>query len=100
VDTHFHKLHSEGIGIQVKHTEIVTKEDETNLWTSGTVGVDTPKSLQNASFYVVGKMFSLRGGVGHRWLNLSQVKKMSNPDQYIYHENVSKTTMALSRIFT
>ena len=90
LDAHFHKLHSEGIGIQVKHTEIITKEDETKLWTSGTMGVDTPKSLQNAAFYVVGKMFSLRGGVEHRSLKLSQVTRMSNPDQYVYHENVSK----------
>ena len=90
LDAHFHKLHSEGIGIQVKHTEIITKEDEPKLWTSGTMGVGTPKSLQNAAFYVVGKMFSLRGGVEHRSLKLSQVKRMSNSDQYVYHENVSK----------
>ena len=90
LDAHFHRLHSKGIGIQVKHTEIVTKEEELKLWTSGVMGVDTPKSLQNAAFYIVGKMFSLRGGVEHRSLKLSQISRMSNPDQYVYHENVSK----------
>ena len=96
LDAHFHKLHSEGIGIQVKHTEIVTKEDEMKLSTSGVMGLDTLKSLQNAAFYIDGKMFSLRG-VEHRSLKLSQITRLSNPDQYVYHENVSKITMAPSR---
>ena len=99
MDTHFLKLHSElkGIGIQVKHTEIVTKEDKMKLWTSGVMGLDTPKSLQNAAFYVVGKMFSLRGGVEHRSLKLSQITRMSNPDQYIYYENVYQLMSGLLR---
>ena len=57
LDVHFHKLHSEGIGVQVKHTEIITKEDEVKLWTSGAMGLDSPRSLQNAAFFIVGKMF-------------------------------------------
>ena len=35
-------------------------------------------------------MFSFRGGAEHRSLKFSQVTRMANPDQYIYHENVSK----------
>ena len=57
LDAHFHKLHSKGIGVQVKHTEIITKEDEVKLWTSGAMGLDSPRSLQNAAFFIVGKMF-------------------------------------------
>ena len=74
----------------MKHTEIVTKDDKLKLWTSGVMGLDTLKSLQNVAFYIVGKMFSLRGGVEHRSLKLSQITRFSNPDQYVYHENVSK----------
>ena len=44
----------------------------------------------HAAFYIFGKMFSLCEGVEHRSLKLSQVTRMSNPDQYVYHENVSK----------
>ena len=51
------------------------------------MGADTPKSLQNAAFYIFGKMFLLHGGVEHRSLKLSQVIRMLNPDQYVYHEN-------------
>ena len=90
LDAHFQKLHSEGIGVQVKHTEIIIKEDEVKLWTSGAMGLDSSRSLQNAAFFIVGKMFSLRGGAEHRLLKLSQITRMANPDQYVYHENVSK----------
>ena len=72
------------------HTETVTKEDEAKLWNSGVMGVTTPKTLQNAAFYGVGKMFALRGGIEHRSLKLTQLKRMSNPDRNVYYENVSK----------
>lgn len=80
LDDLFHKLHSEGVGVQVKTTEVLTKEDEANLWNCGVMGVTTPKTLQNAAFYVVSKMFALRGGIEHQSLKLSQVKRMKNPD--------------------
>ena len=83
LDSVFHKLHSEGVGAQVVHTETVTKEDEAT-------GVTTPKTLQNAAFYGVGKMFALRGGIEHRSLKLTQLKRLSSPDRYVYYENVSK----------
>ena len=91
LDALFHQLHSDGVGVQTKHTEILTKEDEEKLWSSGVMGVTTPRSLQNAAFFIVGKMFSLRGGVEHRKLKLSQLKRNCDPDHYVYYENVSKT---------
>ena len=59
LDVQFNKLHSNGIGRQVKHAEVFSKEDEWRLWESGTLGVSDPKSLQNAVFYTVGKMLCL-----------------------------------------
>lgn len=48
----------------------------------------TPVGFQNAAFFVVGKMFCLRGGREHRGLQLSQLKRFH--DKYVYYENVSK----------
>ena len=42
----------------------------------------------NAAFFVVGKMFCLRGGQEHRGLQLSQLKRYE--DRYVYYENTSK----------
>ena len=75
----------------MKHTEILTKEEEEKLWTSGVMDLTTPTALQIAAFFVVGKMFSLHGGIEHRNLKLSQLKRHQQPDHYVYHENVSKT---------
>ena len=52
------------------------------------IDVDTPTGLQNAAFFVVGKMFCLRGGQEHRGLQLSQLKRFK--DRYVYYENTSK----------
>ena len=76
----------------MKHAEILSKEEEAKLWNSEVMGLSTPISLQNAAFFVVGKFFALRGGVEHRNLQLSQLKRMCAPDQYIYYENVAKNS--------
>ena len=98
LDALFHKLHAEGHGVQVKHAEILTKEDEAKLWKSGVLRTTSPKSMQNAAFCVAGKMFSLIGGMveratlknwewpgdeasgmEHRTLKLSQLQRMTDP---------------------
>ena len=35
-------------------------------------------------------MFALRGGIEHRSLKLTQLKRLCSPDRYVYYENVSK----------
>ena len=90
LDSFLHSLDSEGVGVQIKHAEIITRDDEAKLWSSDAMGLSSSRSLQNASFFVVGKFFALRGGVEHRKLKLSQLKRKTNPDQYIYYENVAK----------
>ena len=90
LDVHFNNLHSSGIGRQVNHAEVISKQEENKLWESGVLGDSDPKSLQNAVFYTVGKMLCLRGGVEHRSLKLSQFQQKSQPDHYVYVENVSK----------
>ena len=57
---------------------------------SGVLSLSTLKSLQNAAFYTVGKILCLRGGVEHRVLKLSQLKRVTDPDRYIYYEAVSR----------
>ena len=90
LDADFHSLHADGIGIMVKHAEVITPDEEMKLWSSGVMGLHTPASLQNAVFYTVGKMFCLRGGQEHRSLRISQFIRLQEPDRYVYHENTSK----------
>ena len=90
LDSHFHKLHSQGVGRNVQHAEVFTVEEEDKLWETNVCGLNTPTALQNAAFYVVGKIFCLRGGIEHRELKLSLMHRFANPDRYLYIENVSK----------
>ena len=40
----------------------------------------TPRGLLNAVFYLNGKNFALRGGMEHRSLKLSQIKRNISPE--------------------
>ena len=90
LDNVFRKLHENGIGAKVRHAEVITKDEENQLWDSGVIGTDSPRSLQNAVFYYNGKNFCLRGGEECRQLKISQIQRVHSPDGYIYHEFVSK----------
>ena len=69
-DSFYRKLHSSGIGTEVKATIAVSSEDENRLWSSGVINLTTPQGLANAVFFYNGKNFCLRGGQEHRDLKL------------------------------
>lgn len=70
------RLHSEGIGRQIKKAKVLTREDERMLWDSGVMNLDVPRGLLNAVFFTTGKMFCLRGGQEHRFLYRDQKENM------------------------
>ena len=74
----------------MKNAELISKADENKLWNSGVLDTSTPRSLFNTGFFYNGKNFYLRGGEEHRQLHLSQLKRFSDPDHYVYYENCSK----------
>ena len=39
LDAYFHKLHSQGVGRQTNHANILTSEDEDRLWSTGVLSV-------------------------------------------------------------
>ena len=74
-DALYCKLHSEGIGSSINHTETLTDEDEEKLWQSGVLNPDTPQDLLNCVFFLNGKNFCLRGVAEHRDLKMSKPKR-------------------------
>ena len=89
LDNVLRDLRMKGIG-QSRQTEAFSKQDEEVLWESGVLSDDSPKSLLRAVFFLNGKNFCLRGGDEQRNLKISQLKRLSNPDRYIYTEKSSK----------
>ena len=77
----FHKLTEDGTGAVVKHATVVTPQEEELLWSTGTIGVSSPLSLQRAVFYYVGKVLCLRGGEEQRSLKISQFRR--EKDSYV-----------------
>ena len=90
LDNLFRSLCSDGVGVTSCHTESISSEEESELWASGVLNIDTPKGLLRCVFYYNGKCFCLRGGHEHRNLGVSQLQRVYKPDRYVYSENASK----------
>ena len=88
MDAYFRKLRQDGIGVEIKHTGVISKEEESLLWERGILGTSTPLALLRSVFYYNGKIFCLRGGEEHRQLKFSQLKRVEKG--FVYTENGSK----------
>ena len=86
----FSDLCKQGVGAEVKHTRIITKKEEDQLWKAEKMGTNTPEQLFQAVFFYAGKVFCLRGGVEQRGLKVSQFQRRYSPDHYVYIDNRSK----------
>lgn len=89
-DTVYHDLHCQGIGATVRHTPMLSPDEESKLWSTGVLGCSTPKSLKRVVFFYFGKRFCIRGGEEQRQLGPSQFIRSEDPDCYTYTEHGSK----------
>jgi hypothetical protein len=94
LDNLFKELHQQGIGTEKVQAQVITFEEESQLWASGVLGDTNPVSLLNAVFYLNGINFTLRGGAEHRQLRVSQLKfnvdEQDKLEYVIYTEYGSK----------
>ena len=51
----FCDLQQQGIGAEVKHTPVISPEEENQLWTTGMLGTDTPVNYWGLSFSMLVK---------------------------------------------
>ena len=79
LDNLYHKLRTMNIGIVVRQAEVFTKEEESTLCETGTLGMHSPRALLNAVFFLNGKNLCLRRAKEHRSLKLSQLKGSDEP---------------------
>ena len=70
----FGSLHENGVGTAKKSAEIISEQNENQLWETDTLNVTTPQGLQKAMFIYVGKVCCLRSGEEQRNLKVSQFK--------------------------
>ena len=79
-------LHQSGVGADVKHSAMISVEEEDELWSSGAIN----QELQRSVFYYVGKIFCIRGGDKQRNLRPSQFARSHNPACYIRNSNMDQ----------
>ena len=95
-DAVFKRLHTKGIGTETQVTLAVSDNEEAKLWDTGVINTTTPSGLLHGVFFYNGKNFCLRGGVEHRSLKMSQLRReittVSGKEvaQYVYTEHGSK----------
>ena len=85
-------MREEGVGASVKHTAVISHDEESALWESGVIVVHNPTALLNAVFFLNGKVLCLRGGREHKSLKVSQFAFGSDEggEYILYTENGSK----------
>ena len=57
LDSVFRKVRTANIGTNIKHTEPFSDEED-QLWSTGVLGINSPKTLLNAVFFIsIGRTF-------------------------------------------
>ena len=57
IDNLFRELRSSGVGSDTKSAEVITKDEEAQLWEKGLLGTNSPKALFRAVFFLNGRTF-------------------------------------------
>lgn len=80
----FANLREQGFRTYRKILPSITLEKENELWGQRILGSNSPISLQRTIYYMISKMFYIKGGVEHRALKPSQFTRERNPDCYTF----------------
>lgn len=80
LDNRYRELHANGVGTTRRQAEVVTLDEEEQLWQTRVLSSESPLSLLRAVFYLNGINFVLRGGDEHRRLKISQFSFINVPD--------------------
>ena len=62
-----------------------TADEEDLLWTSGALSTESPRALLRAVYFLNSKNLGLNSSCRHRHLKLSHLKRLSQPDRYVYN---------------
>ena len=88
---------SDGLELTKKQGEIITLDEEEQLWSKGVLGDSSPQQLLDTLIYLFGIHFALRDGSEHRRLRLENSQIVKGKDkrtglEYLeYREDISKT---------
>ncbi|KXJ05048.1 hypothetical protein AC249_AIPGENE2047, partial [Exaiptasia diaphana] len=70
LDTAMKDSASSGLGIKKKQAQVITLDEEDELWSKNVLGDDNHQQLLDTLLYLFGLHFALRGGMEHRRLRL------------------------------
>ena len=88
---------SDGLGLTKKQGEVITLDEEEQLWSKGVLGDSKPQQLLDTIVYLFGIHFALRGGSEHPRLRSENSLIVKGKDkrtglEYLeYREDISKT---------
>ena len=83
LDNLFKSLHSNGLGSTSSHAEVISREEETALWDTGVLNVESPMGLLLREIL----LFERRR---RAQVSLSQLERLYQPDRNVYCKNASK----------
>ena len=96
LDNRMKELSRQGYVQPHNQAEVITVQQENEMWSRNILGCDSPKQLVNTLLYLFGVHFAMRAGVEHHSLRVGDKSQitlhMENGLRYLlYKEDVSKT---------
>ena len=85
---------SDGLGLTKKQGEVITLDEEEQLWSKGVLGDSSPQQLLDTIVYLFGIHLAFRGGSEHRRLRSENSQIVKGKDKRTgleYREDISKT---------
>ena len=84
LDAKMKELSAKGLGSKKRQAEIITEEEENQLWARNILGEDTPEQLIHTILYLIGLNFALRAGKEHRNLRVGTLSQLTIGKSGIY----------------
>lgn len=96
LDARMKQLAAEGKRVKRKQAEVISADDEEQMWQKGILGSDTPQQLVDTLLYMIGLHFALRAGQEHWQLRYvdGQIAVNNGPNGRFlrYTEDISKNS--------
>ena len=95
LDGEMKRIQQKGIGTHKRQAEVLTEDEEEQLWHTGILGDHSPFALLNTIFFMCGLFLALRSGNEHRQLRLNPRPQITLHEQceipyLMYKEDFSK----------
>ena len=77
LDNHIKELSRDGVVQPRNQADVITVEQENDMWNHGILGLSNPKQLVETLLYLFGVHFAMRAGIEHHSLRVGELSQIT-----------------------